>query len=177
MNHRVRLLLSVVPAAIALGAASWAAGAIGTVFPPSVYPPSMTAAHNGALGRCPSESGVEAFAPALRAHVRPIVATYGRVDEQTDLKNSDRAWWPQVTKLWKLHRGRNTSTLVRKIEPASKSPYALIVRHSCGSNVLGRSLAVTAIPPPAPYAKPCSACAITVFFLERRGHPLIYYVH
>jgi hypothetical protein len=58
-------------------------------------------------------------------------------------------------------------------EPLAKSGYAVIVRSSCGQSLVSRSLQVTI----GPRDMRCDACRTQLFFLDRHGHALVYYVY
>lgn len=176
MTHKRLLLCSAALSVAVLFGGIKAVSAASGRFPRSIYPPAVSAASGGALTRCPNGSGVGAFPAALRADVRRIALTYAQVNQATDMRNSDPAWWPQIRRMWKSPSPSQRGVAVRKIEPASHSPYAAIVRRSCGASVLRLSIAATAVPR-AQTGKSCAACAITLFFLDRRDHLLIYYVH
>jgi len=58
-------------------------------------------------------------------------------------------------------------------EPASRSGYAIIVRYSCGEPLVAKSLLVTI----GQRNARCDACRSQVFFIDRRGRALIYFVY
>ena len=131
------------------------------------------------MSYCPSASGLEKFSAAARAMARTESLRYGRGSLAVDLADSDRAWRSAVHAMWKhlTRRQPVTAVTVRRVTSASHSDYRVIVRRSCGEALVSRSLTVTVGPRPAPGQPECSACAETVFLLDRYGRALIYYVH
>ena len=144
----------------------------------NVYPPPVKS-RGGALSYCPSASGLEKFDAAAEGTARTDSLRYGRMSLTVDLADSDRAWRPTVRTMWTLPtRTQPVSAItVRRVTSASHNPYRVIVRRSCGEALVRRSLTVTVGPRPTPGAPECSACAETMFLLDRYGHALIYYVH
>jgi len=143
-----------------------------------VYP-SPVKSRGGALSYCPSASGLEKFDAAAEGTARTDSLRYGRVSLTVDLGDSDRAWRPTVRAMWKhlTRRQPVTAVTVRRVTSASHSGYRVIVRRSCGEALVSRSLTVTVGPRPTPGQPACSACAETMFLVDRFGRALIYYVH
>ncbi len=177
------LLIAVAALAIASGSGPPARPAIGTSLTPgsssqlpaSTYPQPVHS-RGGALAACPSPAGAERFTAAVRTAAITIAGRYDRVSEATDLRNSDRAWWPDVRRMWRSGSpGRGVSYQV--VTGASVGPgiaYSGVIAYSCGRRLASDSLSV--------YLGPrrrhgCDACISSLFFVDRRGHPLIYYLY
>jgi hypothetical protein len=146
----------------------------------SIYPPPVRARPGGALTYCPDATGLIAFGSAAQRTARSNAVDYGRVSMALDLKHSDRAWQPTVRATWTSSHGTppaESGLLIRKTGSATHNPYKIIVQHSCGKPLVEHSLTVTVGPPTRPGQAECTACAKTLFFVDRRGVPLIYYVH
>jgi hypothetical protein len=147
-------------------------------FPPSVYPPPVKARAGGALAACPNPAGLERFNGTSTKLAVKIAESYDLISRSVDLDHSDRAWWPQVRKMWRSRKpGKGVVTQeVYGSGPAVKNPYSVIVRFSCGAKLVAKSLAVGAGPHQThpPY---CGDCISTLFFVSRRGRALIYYAH
>jgi hypothetical protein len=143
-------------------------------FPPSIYPPPVRS-RGGALAACPNPAGLQSFTTSATATAKRSASRYLRVSEVADLHGSDRAWWPLVRQSWRSRKpgkGPGAEAALGS-EPASRSGYAVIVRYSCGQPLVARSLLVTI---GAPNAR-CVACRSQVFFIDRRGRVLIYFVY
>ena len=153
--------------------ASVAAGAATSRgFPPSIYPPPVHS--RGAVSPCPNPDGVELFAPSVTRAAVQSARRYDRVSEAVDLRASDRAWWPEVRTMWRTEKpGKGAGPVVDGSEPLDKSGYAVIVRSSCGKSLVKQSLQVTIGPP----HMRCEACRSQLFFVDRRGHALLYNVY
>jgi hypothetical protein len=165
-------LLSAVLVASMAGVAS--AGA--DRFPAAIYPPPVSSAAGGALAACPNPAGLEPFdRPAAESALR-AANNYGRVSLAVDLRDSDRAWWPRVRQLWRLgHPAAGASgEVARGPSPGPTTAYAVIVRYSCGSALIGKSVAVYLAPR---QRHNCDACVASVYFIDRRGHALIYWLN
>jgi hypothetical protein len=170
------MLVSSVALAGGFGAAA-AAGAL--QFRVSVSPPPVTARAGGALAACPSPAGLERFNATTTKLAAQIASSYGRISLTHDLRDSDRAWRPQVRDTWRS--GKPSEEALHRVvygsgEPLSKSSYSVIVRFSCGQALVRKSLTVR-IGPRQSHPPYCDACTSTVFFVDRRGRALIYYLY
>jgi len=58
-------------------------------------------------------------------------------------------------------------------EPLDRSGYAVIAKFSCGQSLVSKSLQVTI----GPRRARCDACRSQMWFVDRRGHALLYYVY
>jgi hypothetical protein len=165
---------------LAVAVIASAAAAYGSsVFPASVYPPPVAAVLGHALALCPNPDGLKAFTSKATTLALQAAASYDRRNVETDLRNSDRAWWPQVRRIWRT--GRPGKGVVNRVvlgsERAAKSGFAVFLRPACGTPNLMRSLIVTVGPTQAGQRPHCSACNAHLFFIDRRGRPLIYFLY
>jgi hypothetical protein len=159
------------------GAAAIVGGA--ESFPPSLYPPPVPAAPGHGLGLCPNPSGLETFTVRTARLALRVAATYDHKSLDTDLRNSDRAWWPQVRRMWASgHPGKGVAfRVVLGAEPTAKSAYAVFMGPACGASTLAKSLMVS-VGPRQPVRGPhCVACNSQLFFVDRQGRALIYYLY
>jgi hypothetical protein len=147
-------------------------------FPKSSYPPAVRARARGALSACPNPAGLDRFDSKSRESAARIAARYDRNSESVDLHDSDRAWWPQVRQMWRSRKpGKGVvNQEVYGSHPASTIAYAVIIRYSCGSRLPAKSLSI-GIGPRQTQPPYCDACVSTLFFVDHRGHPLIYYLY
>jgi hypothetical protein len=145
--------------------------------PPAGYP-APVASHGGALTACPNPAGLEPFDTKTASLAVRIASSYDRTSLANDLRQSDRSWWPQVREMWRSPKSANgvVSQAVYRSGPAEKSAYSVIVRFSCGANLIAESLTV-GMGPHQTRSMHCSACVSTLFFVNRRGRPLIYYLY
>ena len=152
-----------------------AAGAAAVRFPAAVYPPPVSSA-GGALAACPSPAGLEPFDRRAKDSALRAASTYGRVSLDFDLRNSDRAWWPRLRELWRPDHpaAGATSEVAGGLSPGPKTAYAVIVRYSCGLALVRKSIAVYLAPR---HRHNCDACVASVYFIDRRGHALIYWLN
>lgn len=102
---------------------------------------------------------------------------YGRKNLLADLTASDRAWWPQVRKLWRSGRPKVGKRVDLGSQTAASSGYARIISSACGRALLQISLMVTVGPSQKRPGPHCSACNSQLFMIDRRGHVLIYFVY
>jgi hypothetical protein len=177
MRSRIRTLVTSTSAALTLGLIAWAGVLAGAAyadsFPRSIYPLPIAAKAEGALALCPSSRGLDQFDSSSRQSSERVVAAYGRTNLGEDIVRSDRAWWPQVRRMWASSHRRGSREVVLRAGPAAASPYAVIVSHSCGGALVRASLAVTVGRPHSS----CMACKTTFFLIARDSRPLIYYTH
>jgi hypothetical protein len=154
------------------GVASGAAASGG--FPPSIYPPPVHG--RGAVSPCPNPEGLDPFTPSVTSAAVESANRFLQVSEAIDLHDSDRAWWPQVRAMWR-RRGTPAKGLENQVvdgsEPLDSSGYAVIARFSCGQSLVSKSLQVTI----GPRHMRCDACRSQLWFVDRRGHALLYYVY
>jgi hypothetical protein len=140
------------------------------------YPPPVRS-RGGALRLCPRAAGLVPFTAGARAAARSSSLSYGRVSLSRDLADSDRAWQPSVRAMWHGHPpGASQDVRIRGVS-GDATPYRVIVHRSCGGGLISRSLAVTVGPLTQPGEAECEACAETLFFVDRRGRALIYFVY
>jgi len=153
-------------------AATTVAVATGTSFPPTIYPPPV-ASKGAAMSLCPNASGLEQFTPAAIELARAAATVYGRKSLATDLRDSDRAWWPYVRRMWAAKLPATGSQAVLEQGPAATSGYQVFLKPACGSAIVAKTFIVTIGPAHAT----CEACRSQLFFVDRRGHALAYYLY
>ena len=148
-------------------------------FPASIYPPPVAAVPDHALALCPNHQGLKPFTSDATKLALQAAASYDRRNLETDLHNSDRAWWPDVRRIWRTgHPGSGLSnSVVLGLEPTVHSGFARFISPACGTLTLNRSLTVTIGPSQAGPGPHCNACNSHVFFIDRRGRPLIYFLY
>ena len=151
-----------------------ASGTASSRFPPSVYPPPVHG--RGAVSPCPNPEGLAPFTPSVTSAAVESANRYLQLSKAIDLRASDQAWWPQVRAMWR-RRGKPAKGLENQVvdgsEPLDRSGYAVIARFSCGQSLVSKSLQVTV----GPRHMRCAACRSQLWFVDRRGHALLYYVY
>ena len=152
------------------------AGAQANPYPASVYP-SPVASKGQALSLCPSAAGLEPFDAAATSLARKAAGQYVRKSLGTDLRDSDRAWWPTVKRMWKSRTQDVAGRVVLGSEPAADNGYKVFLEPSCGSAIVRRSLIVTIGPDRSGPGPHCNACRSSLFFVDRGGRPLAYYLY
>lgn len=178
------LLLAVAVLAAASGGGPPARPAIGTSlapaggsspFPPSIYPQPVHS-RGGALTACPNPAGAEPFTAAARTAAITIARRYDHVSEAADLRDSDRAWWPSVRRMWRSGKpGQGVSyQVVYGSTVGPRIAYSVVIAYSCGRRLASDSLSVGVGPR---QRDGCDACISSLFFIDRRAHPLIYYLY
>ncbi len=77
--------------------------------------------------------------------------------------------------MWRKRRpgAQVENEVVDGAERLAKSGYATIVRFSCGQALVARSLQVTV----GPRNARCEACRSQLWFVDRRGHALLYFAY
>jgi hypothetical protein len=138
-------------------------------FPLSFYPASSRA-RGSDLAACPSIAGLQGFNATAIAQARQVAAQYNAYTSSFwgDLHNSDRSWWPGVVHDWTSDYDNDTHT-VEAAWPASQDTFAPVVASACGSAIVRDSEVV--VEGPSAY----SWQVTHLFFLERGGHPLVYF--
>lgn len=136
----------------------------------------------GALRLCPSLAGLERFSSSTVRTAKAEVMRYGRVRKADDLAASDPAWQPSVRSMWdrrgfKPGHGPQFVLGPTAATPVAKQSYGIIVRYSCGSRILSRTLEFTSVPGHRSQPPTCGACRTTFFMIDRAGHPLIYFIY
>lgn len=178
-EEKMKVLRNVVVASgLSFGAAALvvaAAVASGVYLPP-------THSRGGAVRLCPSPAGLERFSGSAIRTAKAEVMRYGRVSKAEDLTASDPAWQPSARAMWDrrgFEPGHGPQFVLGPIAatPVAKQSYGVIVRHSCGSKILLRTLEFTSVPGHRSHPPTCNACRTTFFVIDRVGHPLIYFVY
>ena len=147
--------------------------------PSALYPPPLKAAPGHGLALCPSHRGLEAFTASSGRAALEAAGSYDRRSLETDLDNSDPAWWPDVRVMWRSGRpqsGLVNHTVVGSV-PATRSGFAAFLAPACGDWTLERSLVVTIGPRQSGRGPHCVACNSQLFFIDRDGRALIYYLY
>lgn len=164
--------------AVVLLAALVSVSAVGAKHLDALHPSPVKATPGHAVALCPNPSGLQVFtAVALQRAAREADA-YGRRSLAADLANTDRAWWPHVHALWKTGTARKHSTdVVVGSEPATRSGFAVFLRPACGAGTLKRTLMVTVGPSQTGSGPHCDACNAHLFYVERRGQPLLWFIY
>jgi len=154
------LLAATVTVSVATAAAS-------SGFPRSIYPPPVRS-RGGALAACPNPVGLQPITAGARTAAVKSATRYSPTSRAFDLRGSDRAWWPLIRRV-----PASANEVVDSSEPLTRSDYSMIVRFSCGSSLVSKSLEVTV----GPRNARCEACRSQLLFINRRGRTLLYYVH
>ena len=144
-------------------------------FAPSIYPAPVRS-RGGALAACPNPSGLRTFDEAALERAFHVAAGFDEISEASDLRNSDRSFWPAVRRFW---RGRKPGRGVLNqasygSERGAKMAYAPIIRRSCGGGLVDVSLSIEVGPR---VRHNCDACISSLFFVDRRGRDLVYYIY
>ncbi len=87
------------PSALALPAV----GAAG--FPASVYPPAVSQAELNLIRHCPDPAGLEPLSAAMSTDAWKVVGGLGH-SFSSDLRLTDRVYWPQVQSAWRAGTGK-----------------------------------------------------------------------
>lgn len=137
-------------------------------FPAALYPPAR-GSNGPALRSCPSDAGLERFTPSTTRDAERIARTYLSSQFAADIAVTDRAWWTSDFNDFTNGEDLGKHTVTGEA-PASKTAAANELARACGATLVNDSLAVT--DRPSGY----SSFAGTLYFLDRAGHPLVYYV-
>ncbi len=147
-----------------VGATFPAVGAPG--FPAQVYPPARPAS-GGDLASCPSTQGLEPVGDRALHVARGMALEYNS-DDMLDLQDTDRSWWEGDFDLLDSQAGTGNTAVVSLL-PASRDTFAGAVSASCGAKLVRDSLVVELGPSSDSFA------VGHLYFLDRRGHPLVYF--
>ena len=86
-----------------------------------------------------------------------------------DLRSTDRAWWPSVFHDWVSNSYDNDTHTVVSHGPAADDLFSAAVARACGGLLVRDSIVV--VVGPSGYSSQVSH----LYFLNRRGEPLIYF--
>lgn len=138
-------------------------------FPSTLYPPAVPAKGSD-LSACPSQSGLQPFGAAAVLAARRVAAEFNAYTSSFwgDLHSSDRSWWQGVVEDWTGEYDNDTHT-VERAGPASADTFAPAVAAACGARLVRESEVV--VEGPSAY----SFQVTHLFFLDRHGHPLVYF--
>jgi hypothetical protein len=126
------------PAATPAAYALPAVGAAG--FPVALYPADSRQPAIRPAGRCPNPAGVELPSAGIRTRTVAVITSLG-TSFRSDLRSSDRAYWPQVQARWRSAAARASGParvtfagpLSQAGAAAGISSLARAVRISCGT--------------------------------------------
>ena len=164
--------------AIALATALVSVTAVGAKHLDALHPSPVEPRPGHAVALCPNPSGLEVFTSVALQRAAREADAYGRRSLAADLANTDRAWWPHVHALWKTQTARkHKADVVVGSEPATRSGFAVFLRPACGAATLRQTLMVTVGPSQAGPGPHCDACNAHLFYVARRGRPLLWFVY
>jgi hypothetical protein len=98
-----------------------------------------------------------------------IAPSGGPLSFYADMRASDRSWWAGLFASWAdpdYALGRHS---VVSVQPADKDTFAAAVDQACGRVLLDESLVVDVGPSDDSYQ------VSHLYFLDRDGHPLVYF--
>ncbi|HZP74420.1 MAG TPA: hypothetical protein VFA97_13695 [Gaiellaceae bacterium] len=143
----------------------------------ATQPAPVKASPGHGVELCPSPLGLQAFTATTRKLAVRAAATYGREDLASDLRNSDRSWWPHVRRLWSSSPTARAKDVVLGSEPAATSGFQVFLRPACGATTVERSLMVTVGPSQSGAGPHCDACNVHLFYVTRAARPLLWFVY
>jgi hypothetical protein len=160
---------------IAAATAAGAGAAASAGLPLNIYPPPVHS-RGGALSSCPNPAGLEPVTRTATAKAVASASAYDKTSRALDLRASDTSWWPQVRSMWRTGRPELVNEVVDGTELLSRSDLSTIVAFSCGGSLVARSILV-GVGPRQWHPPYCEACRTKLFFVDRRGRALLYYVY
>ncbi len=170
------LAAALVTAGTGVGAVA-AANQTGTGYSPLIYPSPVAAAHEGALSTCPNPRGLVPFTSStVRAAAREA-GDFGQATRQAERLVSDRSFWSTLRESGPHPLGQGQHDVA---QPASGTtgPGHLIIGHSCGSRLLRDTETVVLIPlQPDGQPQNCTACRTHLYYVDRLGHALLYFLY
>lgn len=143
----------------------------------ATQPPPVKAKPGHGVALCPNPRGLGAFGSAPTRLASQVAALYDRRSLATDLRNTDRAWWPHVRTLWNSSGASRAKTVVLGSQSAASSGFAIFLRPACGTATVSRSLMVTVGPSQSGPGPHCNACNSHLFYVNRGGRPLLWFVY
>ena len=138
--------------------------------PSSVYP-RPSPARGGDLQSCPSTEGIEPFNSASTASARAVAKRFNAFTSSFygDLQSSDRSWWANVFAEWVGYGYDRDNHTVLSVQPASRDTFAAAITRACGQELTHNSLVIDV------GRSEYSFQVSHLYFLDRRGHPLVYF--
>lgn len=141
------------------------------------HPAPVQAKPGHAVALCPNPAGLRPFGLSATRLALEAAALYDRRSMATDLRNADRAWWPRVRAVWRSSGASRSTSVVLGSQPARSSGFHVFLRPACGTATVSRSLMVTVGPSQAGPGPHCDACNSHLFYVNRRGQPLLWFVY
>jgi hypothetical protein len=144
-----------------------------------VYPSPIPARPSSALTQCPNPKGLVAFTPAsITLAVRET--SQMTVGEQPATKlETDPSFWSSLVTLNSRRTTKSTSQYPRQevIKGVPSAPGATIVAFSCGKDLVLKTEVIFVVPlTSAGVRANCNACTAQYYYIDRRGHALLYWV-
>jgi len=136
-------------------------------YPVSVYPPALRA--HGRFSQCPQPDGLS---PATGARATTVVATLDAASFSTDLRLTDRAYWPQELadrgSVPRSGRVLYSGPLATADPDAQIAALSRAVRISCGDRTERDTWLIITAAPGRPGGQS------EYLLLDRRGHVLVW---
>ncbi len=137
-------------------------------FPAFRYPAARSPRGSG-LASCPSDKGLERFTPQAVAQAENIAKKYRSSQFASDIAVTDRSWWTADFREFAFGGGLGRHAVSGETLTAA-SPMAADIARACGSMLVDESIAVRV------GRSGYSDFTGTLYFLDRNGQPLVYYV-
>ncbi len=136
-------------------------------FPRSVFPKARRSRASD-FASCPSDQGLQAFTAGAISKARRIARTYLSSQFASDIAVTDRSWWTGAFDQHAAGGGFGAHTVTGE-SATSASPIADRLTQACGARLVNNSVAITV------GRSGYSDFTGTLYFLDRNGHPLVYY--
>jgi hypothetical protein len=146
-------------------------------YSPLIYPSPIPAKASAALTQCPNQNGLVDFTSA-----EVVVATRDTslmtVGEQPATKfQTDSSLWPSLASLNSRHATKPSTRFPGQevIVEAPSAPSAEIVASACGKDLITKTKVIDVVLlTSAGVRANCNDCTAHYYYIDRRGHVLLY---
>lgn len=172
------LLLIAVLVTIGIGIGAESAIGSGTNFPSLIYPSPVAGAPHEYLAQCPNPKGLESFSSAAIRQAVAVTKDFSTAGLNMKKSESDPSFWATLSTT-KFGPGSNPGFSAFTAQAARAlrgGPAYFLIKNSCGAQLIHETQAVVLIPLRSNgQEQSCEACRTGFYFIDRMGHPLLYF--
>jgi len=151
--------------------------------PPSfsrvVYPRPVPAKKSSVLTECPNPTGLTAFTTTTSARALRATSQMALGGQRATQQMTDPSFWSSLATLNPRSVVTPSPQYRRQevVKGIPSAPGASIVAASCGEELLAKTQVIYAMPITSMGARTnCNDCTAHYYFIDRRGHALLYWV-
>jgi hypothetical protein len=145
-------------------------------YSPLIYPSPIPARTSEALVQCPNPKGLVAFTPIATSQAKRETSQVAVGELPATKLKTDPSLWSSLVKFNSRHASKKTPQFPRQEfnKGVPSAPGSAIVASSCGKNLVAKTEVIDVIPLNSAGVRTCNDCTADYYYIDRRGHALLY---